>query len=110
MTIINIYILYAMYPLNIMLKIIVIGASELEVAREREQTTVIIKKKNKVTARIPQIEEYVLKMFEDAESNNDGLTGPFVRTKALQYAKTLGHDNFSASKGWLLSRIFYRHC
>ena len=79
-----------------------------EFQREKIQSLISpSKKKNKVTARIPQIEDYVLKLFEEAEAKNDGgLTGPFVRTKALQYAKSLGHDNFSASKGWLLLRIF----
>jgi len=61
-------------------------------------------KKTKVTGRIPKIDEYVLNLFN--ETTEELLTGPFVRTKALQYAKTHGHDNFSASKGWLLSRIF----
>lgn len=64
------------------------------------------KKKNKVSARIPQIEDFVVSLFEEAEGKKESLTGPFVRTKALQYAKSLGHDNFSASKGWLLLRIF----
>jgi hypothetical protein len=78
------------------------GVEQLEKEKDHINTVSLMKRKNKVSARIPQIEEYVLKLFEEADLGKPGLTGPFVRTKALQYAKLHGHDSFNASKGWLL--------
>ena len=56
--------------------------------------------------RTPEIEKYVLGLFEEAEAKEESLSGSAVRTKALQHAKLIGHRSFSASKGWLLGRIF----
>ena len=53
--------------------------------------------------RYDDVNEKVLAWFCKARSNNVPVTGPMVQQQALTIARNLGHNNFTASHGWLES-------
>lgn len=55
----------------------------------------------------PDIEESLLDWYIK-NHNNGHISCPILRVKALQLAKVFGHDNFTASNGWI-ERFKVRH-
>jgi hypothetical protein len=47
------------------------------------------------------IDERVYKWFANAHCRNIPVSGPILRTKALQVVASIGLNNFRASNGWL---------
>lgn len=47
------------------------------------------------------VDEAMLKWVTTARAKNLPLSGVLIREKALDYAAALGHEDFSASVGWL---------
>jgi len=47
------------------------------------------------------VDEAVLKWIQTMRDKNVPISGPFITEKALDFAKTLGHDEFRGSSGWL---------
>jgi len=54
------------------------------------------------------IDEAMLKWIKSCRDKNLPVSGTIIREKALNFAKTLGHTEFSASSGWL-HRFKIRH-
>lgn len=49
---------------------------------------------------IPDIDQAVTIWFSDARNNRINLDGNLIRSKAEEFAKKLGHNDFKASAGW----------
>lgn len=48
-----------------------------------------------------KIDKLCLEWFAKTRSQNIPICGPLVKTKAMEIAKQLGNDKFTASDGWL---------
>ena len=55
------------------------------------------------TSPYMELNEALFKWFCDARSRNLPVTGSLLQEKALLISSEMGHDNFSASNGWLES-------
>lgn len=57
--------------------------------------------KRKRAAEFPDIEECLVKWFKQCRDSNVSIGGPIIQKKAEFFAKSLGHNDFKASNGWL---------
>ena len=65
------------------------------------------KKKPKLDP-IPEIEEYILSVINEAETEDKKITVTDIKNKAVAFAKENGNPTFNPSKGWIL-RFLQRH-
>ncbi|XP_046750601.1 tigger transposable element-derived protein 6-like [Diprion similis] len=65
------------------------------------------RKRNKAT-EFPDLEECLIKWFKQCRDQNVSVGGPILKEKAEAFAKSLGHENFRASNGWL-QKLKKRH-
>merc|ERR1712176_143636 len=66
-----------------------------------------IKKKPKLDP-IPEIEEHILSVINEAETEDKKLTVTDIKNRAVAFAKENGNPTFNPSKGWIL-RFLQRH-
>jgi hypothetical protein len=59
-------------------------------------------KKKLKTDQIPQIEEYILHVINESETNDVKLTVADLKNRAITFAKDNGQPTFNPSKGWIL--------
>ena len=61
------------------------------------------KKLKNTNAKYADLNEEVWKWFQDKRARNVPVSGPMIQEAALMLAMPLGHDQFTASNGWLQS-------
>ena len=66
-----------------------------------------VKKKPKLDP-IPEIEEHILSVINEAETEDKKLTVTDIKNRAVAFAKENGNPTFNPSKGWIL-RFLQRH-
>ena len=58
-------------------------------------------RKRKREAELPSVEQATVKWLKQCRDGDARISGPMLQEKAENYTKTLGHDDFRASNGWL---------
>lgn len=69
--------------------------------KEKIRSSLWLAVKRHRNPEFPDIEKCIYKWFVNCRGKNIPISGLLIRDKASQFAKTLGHNEFSASVGWL---------
>ncbi|XP_044576156.1 tigger transposable element-derived protein 4-like [Cotesia glomerata] len=67
----------------------------------RFETSYNLTCKRQRLAEFPDIEECLLTWFKQCREKNLSISGTILREKAEEFSKSLGHNSFRASNGWL---------
>ncbi|KFM73617.1 Tigger transposable element-derived protein 4, partial [Stegodyphus mimosarum] len=81
-----------------------------EIFKQLKNNCINLNMKKLTHSSCPEVERALLDWYikNHAENGNTKVSGPTLRNKALQLAKTLGKDTFKPSNGWI-DRFKMRH-
>ena len=77
-----------------------IKKNEVKVKEDMRQNKNLKTKRNRL-GKHEEVDEAVIKWFQQMRTSNAPVDGPMLKEKATQFAVTLGADSFISSNGWL---------